>query len=81
MSANFYPKKLLATAVSIVAFGSVLSVAIDVKVTRDALIVGLRDGRVLSVPLRWYPRLAAATPGERRRWHWRGRVALYDRLR
>lgn len=42
--------------------------AIDVKVTRDTLVVGLRDGRVLSVPLTWYPRLAAATPGERRQW-------------
>lgn len=43
-------------------------VATEVKVTRDTLVVGLRDGRVVSVPLTWYPRLAAATPGERRRW-------------
>jgi hypothetical protein len=42
--------------------------ATNVKVTGDALIVELRDGRVLSVPLAWYPRLAAATVGERRRW-------------
>lgn len=43
-------------------------VAIEVKVTSDMLVVGLRDGRVVSVPLTWYPRLAAATPSERRRW-------------
>jgi hypothetical protein len=43
-------------------------VATEVKVTSDMLVVGLRDGRVVSVPLTWYPRLAAATPGERRRW-------------
>ena len=43
-------------------------VATEVKVTSDALVVGLRDGRVVSVPLTWYPRLAAATPSERRRW-------------
>ena len=56
-------------------------VATDVKVTSDALVVGLRDGRVVSVPLTWYPRLASATPSERRRWelvgpgigiHWPG---------
>jgi len=43
-------------------------VATEVKVTSDRLVVGLRDGRVVSVPLTWHPRLAAATPGERRRW-------------
>lgn len=44
------------------------AVATRVKVGADALVVELRDGRVLSVPLAWYPRLAAATPVERRRW-------------
>lgn len=39
-----------------------------VRVTADALVVELRDGRVVSVPVGWYPRLAAATPAERRRW-------------
>lgn len=42
--------------------------AVSAKVTRDTLVVELRDGRVLSVPLAWYPRLAAATTSERRRW-------------
>jgi hypothetical protein len=45
-----------------------IPVAVDVKVTADALVVELRDGRVVSVPLGWYPRLAAGTPAERRRW-------------
>ena len=43
-------------------------VATDVKVTSETLVVNLRDGRVVSVPLTWYPRLAAATPKERRQW-------------
>ncbi|MGQ0734535.1 MAG: DUF2442 domain-containing protein [Acidobacteriota bacterium] len=39
-----------------------------VRVTDDALIVELRDRRVVSVPLSWYPRLAEGTGSERRRW-------------
>ncbi|MEQ1575152.1 MAG: DUF2442 domain-containing protein [Vicinamibacterales bacterium] len=39
-----------------------------VKVSADALLVELRDGRRVSVPLTWYPRLAEATPRERRNW-------------
>jgi Protein of unknown function (DUF2442) len=39
-----------------------------VRVTDRALIVELRDGRVVSAPLTWYPRLAEGTPHERRRW-------------
>ena len=45
-----------------------IPIAVGVKVTADALVVELRDGRVVSVPLGWYPRLAAGTPAERRRW-------------
>ena len=50
------------------------SVAMDtaaaksVRVTDRALVVELRDGRVVSVPLEWYPRLAEGSPSERRRW-------------
>jgi hypothetical protein len=40
----------------------------DVRVTDKALEVILRDGRTLSVPLEWYPRLANETPRERQRW-------------
>src|SRR5713101_5855898 len=40
----------------------------NVRVTDRALVVELRDGRVVSAPLRWYPRLAEGSPRERRRW-------------
>jgi hypothetical protein len=40
----------------------------NVRVTDRSLVVELRDGRVVSVPLAWYPRLAEGSPGERRRW-------------
>lgn len=43
-------------------------IATDVRVTRDLLVVALHDGRVVSVPLTWYPRLAEATPRERAGW-------------
>jgi len=37
-------------------------------VSSDALTVELGDGRRVSVPLAWYPRLAHGRPAERRRW-------------
>ena len=40
----------------------------NVRVTDRALVVELRDGRVVSVPLSWYPRLAEGSLRERRRW-------------
>ncbi|GIV64033.1 MAG: hypothetical protein KatS3mg045_1372 [Bellilinea sp.] len=36
-----------------------------VKVTEDTLIVDLTDGRVISVPLTWYPRLWYGSLSER----------------
>lgn len=39
-----------------------------VAVTDDELTVGLMDGRTISAPLAWYPRLARATPAQRGRW-------------
>ena len=39
-----------------------------VQVTARALIVELQDGRTVSVPLQWYPRLAHGSPSERQRW-------------
>lgn len=44
-----------------------------VTVTDDALIVDLTDGRTISVPLAWYPRLWHGTPGERNNWRLIGR--------
>jgi hypothetical protein len=37
----------------------------DVRFTEDALVVDLLDGRTISVPLVWYPRLLAATAAQR----------------
>ncbi len=34
----------------------------------DALVVDLTDGRTITVPLAWFPRLAHATPDERANW-------------
>jgi uncharacterized protein DUF2442 len=42
--------------------------AVDVNCTDAALRVSLADGREISVPLSWSPRLLAATPEERKQW-------------
>jgi hypothetical protein len=36
--------------------------------TRDSLVVDLIDGRSISVPLTWYPKLLKASPKERSHW-------------
>ena len=43
-------------------------IASQVSVTDDKLIVDLADGRSISVPLVWYPRLIHACPAERQNW-------------
>ena len=40
----------------------------DVQFTEIALSVSLADGRVISVPLLWYPRLQSASPEQRSNW-------------
>ena len=45
----------------------------NVIVSVDTLCVDLSDGRTISVPLSWYPRLLHATPAERKRWRLIGR--------
>ena len=40
----------------------------NVEVSEDSLTVSLNDGRTLSLPLAWYPRLQHATPEERNHW-------------
>jgi hypothetical protein len=42
-------------------------------VTDEALTVDLADGRTLSVPLAWYPRLLHANAAERANWRLIGR--------
>ena len=41
---------------------------LDVQFTDDAISVSLRDGRVITVPLVWYPRLLDATASQRDNW-------------
>ncbi len=43
-------------------------VASQVTITDDKLIVDLADGRTISVPLNWYPRLMYASLNERQNW-------------
>ena len=40
----------------------------DVRIGGDTLSVDLMDGRTITVPLVWYPRLANATPAQLARW-------------
>ena len=58
--------------------------AVEVNVSADELTVQLEDGRTLTVPLAWYPRLLHGTRRERARWRLIGRgvgihwPALYE---
>jgi len=47
---------------------SAIPLATHVSCTDDMLTVKLSDGRTISVPLAWYPRLLHGTPGERANW-------------
>jgi hypothetical protein len=43
-------------------------IATQVTFAADHLVVSLADGRNLSVPLNWYPRLLHGTEKERQKW-------------
>ena len=43
-------------------------IIIDLTIGNSAFVVHLADGRSLTVPYDWYPRLANATMEERRNW-------------
>lgn len=58
---------------SILAVEKKLPNAEDVRVTEDTLSVDLSDGRTISVPLEWFPRLVQATAEERNNWRLIGR--------
>jgi Protein of unknown function (DUF2442) len=45
-----------------------MPIAQRVAVTADSLTVVLNDGRCISAPLAWYPRLLHSTPEERNNW-------------
>lgn len=53
---------------SILAVEIEVPVAETVQITKDTLSVDLSDGRTISVPLEWFPRLVHATPKERNNW-------------
>jgi len=40
----------------------------SIEFVPDAFVVHLEDGRSLTVPLEWFPRLRDATPEQRSRW-------------
>ena len=42
--------------------------AVEISCTDDSLSVVLIDGREITVPLVWFPRLQNATPAERQNW-------------
>jgi hypothetical protein len=44
------------------------ALATQVRVTNDALSVELSDGRTVTVPLAWFPRLCHGTAKERKNW-------------
>lgn len=44
------------------------AMAQGLSVSDDALVVDLADGRTITAPLPWFPRLAHGTPAERANW-------------
>ena len=46
--------------------------AVALRFTGDSLVVTLHDGRELSVPLAWFPRLVHATPDQLTQFEWLG---------
>src|SRR5262245_37278126 len=53
---------------AISATEATIPLATAVAVTDDTLTVELTDGRSISAPLAWYPRLLHASSAERRNW-------------
>lgn len=47
--------------------------AVEVSFTTDTFRVTLEDGRELSIPLAWFPRLLHGTPEQRDQWELIGR--------
>jgi len=42
--------------------------AVSITITDDSLTVDLRDGRTISVPLTWFPRILHGSNSERKNW-------------
>src|SRR5438094_4938978 len=47
--------------------------AVRARIAADAVVVDLADGRTITAPLAWYPRLLHGSAGERRSWRFIGR--------
>ena len=47
--------------------------ALNVKLTQDTISLDLSDGRTISAPLAWFPRLLNATVAERKKWRFIGK--------
>ncbi len=50
-----------------------MPIAVNVSVSESTLSVDLQDGRCISVPVAWYPRLAHGSAEERDNWSLIGR--------
>jgi hypothetical protein len=50
-----------------------IALAQNVSVTEDSLILDLDDGRTISIPLAWFPRILHGTAEERNNWRLIGR--------
>ncbi len=46
--------------------------AVDISFTEDKFIILLEDGREISIPLEWFPRLRKATPNQLKKWRFIG---------
>lgn len=53
---------------TILAYKIEVPFAESITITKDTLRVDLSDGRTISVPLAWFPRLLHSTPEERNNW-------------
>jgi hypothetical protein len=53
---------------SISAIEIAAALATNVSTTDDELVADLDDGRTITVPLAWFPRLALGSPSERANW-------------
>ena len=53
---------------------------VNVETDDTHLTVFLKDGRRISVPLKWYPRLYCGTVKERKDWEFENRAIAWDSL-
>jgi hypothetical protein len=51
-----------------ISIANLTAAAVDVHCEPFVLRVTLADGREISAPMEWFPRLSDATPDERARW-------------